>query len=75
MGVARANPKPSFLPALLQYYCTSIAQYTTPPPPPLVYAIQDTILVKTIPWNDQVGLSKPGGGNVTEPGVVPTPSG
>ena len=29
-------PLPPALPALLQYLCTSIAQYTTPPPAPPV---------------------------------------
>jgi len=35
-------PRPPALPALLQYYCTSIAQETTPPCPPLcmLYTIQ-----------------------------------
>jgi len=41
------------LPALLQYCCTSIAQYTTPPRPPLVYSIQDTTLIITISCNGQ----------------------
>ena len=38
-------PTPPTLPTLLQYYCTTIAQYTTSPPTPLRYAIHHTILV------------------------------
>ena len=36
-------PSPSALPTLLQYYCTTIAQYMTPPPPPfcMPYTIQN----------------------------------
>ena len=35
-------PSPSALPALLHYYCTTIAQYMTPPQPPfcMPYTIQ-----------------------------------
>ena len=32
------SPRPPALPSLLQYYCTSIAQYTTSPRPPLCIA-------------------------------------
>ena len=39
---------PPALPTLLQYYCTSIGQYTTPHPNPLVYAIHHTILAMAI---------------------------
>jgi len=42
------------LPALLLYYFTSIAQYTTRPPTPLVYAIHPTILVMPISCKCQV---------------------
>jgi len=31
------SSRPSALPTLLQYYCTTIGQYTTPPRPPCVY--------------------------------------
>jgi len=37
-------PLPPALPALLQYRCTSIAQYTTPSQPPVLYAIHHIIL-------------------------------
>ena len=47
------SPLPPALPALLQYYCTSIAQYMTPPRPPIVYAIHYTILVIPISCRDQ----------------------
>jgi len=36
------------LPAIVQYYCTAIAQYTTPPRPPIAYAIHHTILAMSI---------------------------
>jgi len=35
---------PLALPTIVQYYCTYIAQHTTPPRPPLAYAIHCTIL-------------------------------
>jgi len=41
-------------PTLLQYYCTTIAQYTPPPAPtPPSYAIQHTILVLAISCKGQ----------------------
>jgi len=43
---------PPALPALLQYYCTTMAQYT-PPPTPLVYAIHHTRLVMAISCKGQ----------------------
>jgi len=46
---------PPACPLLLQYYCTSIAQYTTPPPTPLWYAIHHTILVIAISCKGQGG--------------------
>jgi len=45
---------PPALPTVLQYYCTTIAQYTTPPSPtPLFYAIHHTILLITISCKGQ----------------------
>jgi len=35
---------PLALPTIVQYYCTCIAQHTTPPRPPLAYAIHCTVL-------------------------------
>jgi len=49
------RPLPRALPALLQYYCTSIAQDTTPPPTLSLYAIHYTILVMAISCKGQVG--------------------
>jgi len=46
-------PLPPALPTPLQYYCTSIAQYTTPPPTPLLYAIHYTILATAISCEGQ----------------------
>jgi len=40
-------------PALLQYYCTSIVQYTTPPPTPKLYAIHPAILAMAISCKGQ----------------------
>jgi len=40
-------PRPTALPTLVQYCCTTIGQYTTPPPTSRVYAIYHTILVIT----------------------------
>ena len=46
---------PPELPALLRYYCMSIAQDTTPPrPPPPLYALHYTILVMAISCKGQV---------------------
>ena len=39
---------PPALPTRLQYYCTTIGQYTTPPPTYRLYATDHTILVITI---------------------------
>jgi len=44
---------PPALPTLLQYYCTAIGQYTTPPSTSLLYAIHHTILVITISCKGQ----------------------
>jgi len=41
-------PRPPVLATLLQYYCTTIEQYTSPPPISLLYAMHHTILVITI---------------------------
>ena len=43
------------VPTLSQCYCTSIAQYTTPPPTPHLYAIHNTILVVAISCKGQSG--------------------
>jgi len=48
------SPSPSALPTLLQYYCTAIAQYTTPPPTTLLYAIHHTQLVLAISCKGQI---------------------
>jgi len=40
------------LPKRLQYYCTTIAQFTPPPDPPL-YAVHYTILVMAISYKGQ----------------------
>ena len=44
---------PPALPTLLQYCCTSIGQYATPHPNPLVYAIHHTTLAMAISCNGQ----------------------
>jgi len=41
------SPLPPALPALVQYYCTIIGQYTTPPPDSRLYAVHHTILLIT----------------------------
>jgi len=46
-------PPPPALPTLVQYYCTIIGQYTTPPPTSRLYAIHHTILVITISCKGQ----------------------
>ena len=46
------SPRLPTLPTLFQYYCTSIAQYTTPSTS-LVYAIHHTISVMTVSCKDQ----------------------
>ena len=47
-------PPPLAKPTLLQYHCTTIAQYTPSSPTPLLYAIHHTILVMGISCKDQV---------------------
>jgi len=47
--------RPPALPMLLQYYCMSIGQYTTPPSTSILYAIHHTILVITISCKGQGG--------------------
>jgi len=47
-------PRPPALPTLVQYYCTTIGQYTTPPPTSRLYAIHHTILVITISCKGQM---------------------
>ena len=41
------SPRPPALPTLVQYYCTTIGQYTTSPPNSRVYAIHQTRLAVT----------------------------
>jgi len=48
-------PPPSALLTLLQYYRTTIAQYTTPHPTPLLNAIHHTILAVAISCKGQGG--------------------
>jgi len=38
-------PSTLAFPTLLHYYCTTIAQYTTPPSTPLLYALHHTIWI------------------------------
>ena len=48
------SSRPPALPTLVQYHCTSIGQYTTPLPQPLVfYAIHHIVLVITISCKGQ----------------------
>jgi len=52
-GCTRINhlfipPRPLAVPALVQYYCTTIGQYTTPSPDSRLYAMHHIILVITI---------------------------
>ena len=49
------TPRPPAFPTLVQYHCTTIAQYATPLPPPRVYATHYTILVRTISYKGQFG--------------------
>ena len=53
-------PLPPALPARLQYFHTSIAQYTTPPTTSRLYAIHHTILVITISCKGQIVLHQGG---------------
>jgi len=53
------SSRPPALPTRLQYDCTTIAQYMTPPPTSLVYAIHHTILVMTISCEGQLAVSRP----------------
>jgi len=46
-------PHPPAKPTLLQYYCASIAQYTSPHRPPLWYVIHYTILVMAVSCKGQ----------------------
>jgi len=48
-------PLPPAKPTLLQYYCTTIAQYTTPPVTSRVYAIYHAILGMAISCKGQPG--------------------
>ena len=47
-------PSPLAKPTLLQYYCTTIVQFTPPPPTPLLYAVNNTILVMAISCRRQL---------------------
>jgi len=47
------SPRPPALATLVEYYRTTIGQYTTPPPPSRVYAIHHTIFVTTISCKGQ----------------------
>jgi len=47
-------PRPPALPTRVQYYCTIIGQYTTPPPNSRLYAMHHIILVITISFKGQV---------------------
>jgi len=62
-------PLPPVLPALLQYYCTPIAQYTPPPPTPLLYAIHHTILAMAISCKGQNPIQV---GGATQIGLIRT---
>ena len=53
--------QPTALPTLVQYYCTPIGQYTTPPPNSRAYAIHRTILVITISCKGQSRTPEGGG--------------
>jgi len=48
------SPRPPALPTLVQYYCTIIGQYMTPPPNSRLYAMHHTILVITISCKGQI---------------------
>jgi len=52
-------PPPPFNPTLLQYYCTTIAQYIPPTPTPPLHAIHNTILAMAITCKGQPGVSSP----------------
>ena len=47
------SPRPPALATLLQYKCTTVGQYTSPPPTSLLYAAYHAILVITISCKDQ----------------------
>jgi len=49
------SPRPPALPTLVQYYCTTIGQYTTPLPTSRLYTIHHTRLVMTISCEGQRG--------------------
>ena len=63
-------PFPSALPTLVQYYCTTIGQYTTPPPTSRMSAIHYTIMVITISCKGQ----RVGGGVNPGPSVGRCPA-
>jgi len=48
-------PPPPATPTILQYYCTPIAQYTTPHPSPLVYTIHHTTLAMAVSCEGHYG--------------------
>jgi len=48
------SPRPPTLPTMVQYYCTTIGQYTSPLPTSRLYAIHHTLLVITISCKGQV---------------------
>ena len=47
------SPRPPALPTLVQYYCTTIGQYTTPLPTSRLYTIHHTRLVMSISCEGQ----------------------
>ena len=49
-------PRQPALPTLVQYYCTTIGQYTPPPPTSRLYTTHHTILIITISCEGQVEL-------------------
>jgi len=66
------SSRPPALATPLRYYCTTIGQYTSPPPTPLLHAIHYTVLVITISCKGQGnkwGADQSGGG------LYKTPSG
>jgi len=55
-SIIRLLPPPPALRTLLHYYRTSIAQYTTSPPTPLLYVIHHTIVLTAISCKGQLSL-------------------
>jgi len=47
------SPRPPALAALMQYDCTTIGQYTSPPPTSPLHAMHNTILVMAISCKGQ----------------------